>query len=87
VRTGWWPTDSRVTGEMAQVLNDTAWHTVQVIKATRGLLAAEGTIEEALDAVMLAARHEFGCTVIVTTPARLRIDGHDWSWPEANGHA
>jgi hypothetical protein len=30
-----------------------------------------------------AARREYGWRVVVTTPAVLRIDGHDWRWPDA----
>jgi hypothetical protein len=61
----------------------TAWHREQIAKAARCLFAADGTIEQALDSVLQAARHEFGCTVIITRPAVLHIDGYSYRWPDA----
>jgi hypothetical protein len=62
---------------------DTSWHREQIRKACRGLFAAEGTVEEALDAVLQAAQREFGVRVIFTAPALMRIDGCEYRWPDA----
>jgi len=59
------------------------WHRLQIIKACRRLFCdADGVIEDALSAVLEAARQEFGCVIIITTPAIMRVDGHSYTWPE-----
>jgi hypothetical protein len=58
-------------------------HHEQITKACRQLFAAEGTVEEALDAVLEAARREYGWTVVIHRPAELRIDGCEYRWPDA----
>ena len=59
------------------------WHRLQIIKAARRLFAdGDGTIEEALDAVVQAARQEFGCVVLITKPMHMRVDGYEYQYPE-----
>jgi hypothetical protein len=54
----------------------------EIIAATRKVLANGGVIEDVLDAVITGAKHEFNCTVTPVRPMILRIDGHDFQWPE-----
>jgi hypothetical protein len=56
---------------------DLEWHTQQVAKAARQLFQAGGVLEQSLDACLLAAQHEWLVQVVVTAPAKLRIDGGD----------
>jgi hypothetical protein len=44
------------------------------VLAARKLLGGGGTIEEALDAVIEAARREFGVRVVVSVPCRLLVE-------------
>jgi hypothetical protein len=57
------------------------WHREQVIKAVRYFFECGATVEEGLDAVMEAARREFGTRVIIRRPCEMRIDGYDYRWP------
>jgi hypothetical protein len=57
-----------------------------LIRNARVFLAEGGTIEDALDCVMEAARREFACRVLVEQPMRLRIDGHTHIWPASDGN-
>jgi hypothetical protein len=66
--------------------DDTAWHVLQQ-KAARGLFAADGVIEDALDAVICAAVKEFGCRVVFTASARLIVDGAKYEWPAIDGES
>ncbi len=50
--------------------------------AARHLLADNFTVEELFDLVLAAARREFHCTITVTAPAELRVDGYTYRWPE-----
>jgi hypothetical protein len=59
-----------------------AWYRAQIVKAARGLLQNGGTVEDALDCCVMAARHEWAVTITVVDPAKLRIDGHAYTWPE-----
>ena len=56
---------------------------LQIQKAARGLFAANGVIEQALDAVIFAAVKEFGCRIVFSAPARIVIDGCKYEWPTA----
>jgi hypothetical protein len=59
------------------------WHRLQIIKAARSLFAnGDGVIEDALSAVLEAARREFNCTVRITKPMHMRVDGYDYQYPE-----
>jgi len=62
------------------------WHTAQLVLAARKMLDAGGTIEDALDAVIEAAKRQFGVRVIFTAPAEIRIDGFSYRWPETMRH-
>jgi hypothetical protein len=62
-----------------------AAHIAEIIKATRALLAADGVIEDALSAVLRGAIEEFQCRIVVSSPARLLIDGHSYEWPAIDG--
>lgn len=64
-----------------KLADGTAWHVLQIQKAARALFAADGVIEQALDAVICAAVKEFGCRVVFTAPARLIVDGAKYEWP------
>jgi hypothetical protein len=55
----------------------------RLIAAARGVFAAEGTVEEALSAVLVAAEQSFSCRIIFDAPAQLRIDGFSYRWPDA----
>jgi hypothetical protein len=60
------------------------WHKAQIAKAVRGLLGAEGVIEDALDAVIHGAEQEYAARIIITCPAHMLIDGGGlFVWPEA----
>jgi hypothetical protein len=61
--------------------DDTRWHQEQVRKACRALFAAEGTVEEALSAVLEAARREYGWHITIHHPCELVIDGYPYQWP------
>jgi hypothetical protein len=56
---------------------------LRLIKAARLLFDAEGTVEEALSAVLIAAEQSFACRIVFDTPATLRIDGYSYRWPDA----
>jgi hypothetical protein len=64
------------------------WHRQRIAQACRGMFECGGVIEDALDAVMLAAQHEFGISrIVVHRPAELRIDGFEYRWPlNGDGH-
>ena len=62
---------------------DNSYHCEQIAKACRALFQREGTVEEALDAVLQAAKHEYGWRIIVHHPAEFRIDGYEYRWPDA----
>lgn len=62
---------------------DTTWHREQIVKATRHLFDAGGTIEDGLNCIVEAARREFGgIRVFVHRPAELRINGVPYRWPD-----
>jgi hypothetical protein len=61
--------------------SNTTRHVLHIQKAARGLFAADGVIEDALDAVICAAVKEFDCRVVFTAPARLIVDGAKYEWP------
>jgi hypothetical protein len=67
---------------------DTVEHHVnRIIEHTRRLLSLDGTIEQALDLVLEAARREFQCRVLAIKPTCIRIDGYDYTWPIISGSA
>jgi hypothetical protein len=66
---------------------DAAWRTAQIVKAARSLFVADGTVEEALDAVIRGACEEFGCRIVVVAPARFIVDGVEFQWPEGRPSA
>jgi hypothetical protein len=58
-----------------------AYYKAQIMKSARLLLASGGVVEDGLDAVLTAVRHEFNCRIVALRPATLRIDGADFTWP------
>jgi hypothetical protein len=62
--------------------DDYSWHREQIARTARRMFEQGGTVEDALDAVLQAAKREYGWTVVITSPAVLRIDGYDWRWPD-----
>jgi hypothetical protein len=62
-----------------------AWHRERIAQACHGLFDAGGVLEDALDAVVLAAEREFSARIIIHRPAELRVDGVPYQWPLQNG--
>jgi hypothetical protein len=73
---------------MLKLTGDAAarYHTDQLVQTARKMLEAGSTIEDALDAVIEAAKREFGVRVVVSVPAQLLVDGGVFTWPEGERH-